>query len=208
MVPQCTVYVYYILVCLISAVLAYRWKYFNGENFPIYGIDIMLLRNQSMEKLQLDSRILSALGLFLTLSASKKKTNKKNKNKKNKKKKQKKNQKKITSKFMINYDTLCSEEGAPYMVTKVWMMSYNMLWDSTQWQNYSRSGQLHTITRWIITAMVDFNKFRSNLNNTNCSANMNTHLRHQHTHSWLTTCTSVTKLLEQNNTYMKKEGFL
>ena len=168
MVPQCTVYVYFILVCLISVVLAYRWKYFNGENFPIYGIDIMLLRNQSMEKLQLDSRILSALGLFLTLSASKKK--------------KKKTTKKITSKFMINYDTLYSEEGAPYMVTKVWMMSYNMFWDSTQWQNYSRSGQLHTITRWIITAMVDFNKFRSNLN---CSANMNTHLRHQHTHSWL-----------------------
>ena len=48
----------------------------------MYGIDIMLLRNQSMEKLQLDSRILSALGLVLTLSASKKKKQKKNKQQK------------------------------------------------------------------------------------------------------------------------------
>ena len=161
---------YFILVCLISIALAYWRKYFNGENFPFYGIDIMLLRNQSMEKLQLDSRILSALGLFLALLA-----------RKNKKKKPKKK----TSKFMINYDTLYSEEGTPYMVTKAWMTRYNMLWDSSQWQNYSKSGQLHTITRWIITAMVDWNKFRSNLNNKNCSANMNTHLRHQHTHSSL-----------------------
>ena len=74
MVPQCTVYACFILVCLISITPAYRRKYFNGENFPFYGIDIMLLRYRSMEKLQLDSRILSALGLFLALSASQKKT--------------------------------------------------------------------------------------------------------------------------------------
>ena len=77
MVPQCTVYACFILACLISITPAYQQKYFKGENFPFYGIDIMLLRNQSMEKLQLDSRILSALGLFLALSASKKKTKKK-----------------------------------------------------------------------------------------------------------------------------------
>ena len=79
MVPQCTVYACFILACLISITPAYQQKYFKGENFPFYGIDIMLLRNQSMEKLQLDSRILSALGLFLALSASKKKNKKKNK---------------------------------------------------------------------------------------------------------------------------------
>ena len=105
---------------------------------------------------------------------------------------------------MINYDTLYSEEGTPYMVTKAWMMSYNMLWDSSQWQNYSRSGQLHTITRWIITAMVDCNKFRSNLNNTNCSANMNTHLRHQHTHSSLPAQVWQNSLNKTIHTWRKK----